>query len=237
MPEHAWWLALGVLVMYAYDAVHLLYDNEVVMHEGANGRWTFSLGADVQFAGRHVFLPPWLAPTRGLLRLRWTWGRLPSARQPLRGLRAWRVAIAACAWPVCLVACLFAMTPAAVYAPLPVLLAWIGSLYLAIAVAVRRLWRVRRVAGLTRREATGITSDALFCPPYALNLIRKQGARAGDRFDLIAVAHALLDAPERKRLAQAIQARVQGRMQLEEVDSDRHAQLEAYAAYIGRALA
>ncbi|UPG91658.1 hypothetical protein L2Y96_07800 [Luteibacter aegosomaticola] len=237
MLHHAWWLLAGVVVMYVYDAVQLLYHNEVVFHEGRDGRWSFSVGSEFALSGRHVFLPPMLAPTRGLLRLRWSSLKAPTQAAPMRGLRAWRIGVSACAWPVLLVACLFAAMPAAVYSPIPVTLAWMAALYLAIFSAIMRLWRVRRVTGLSRKEAAGISSDALLCAPYALNIIRKQGARAGDRFDLVAVAHALLDAPERERLVRAIQARVRYQMDLEDLESERHAQLQAYSLQIEGALA
>lgn len=237
MLPHAWWLLAGVVAMYVYDAVLLLYHNEVVFHEGRGGRWSFSVGSDFELAGRHVFLPPLLAPTRGVLRLRWTSLKDPSPAAPLRGLRAWRVGVSACAWPVLLVACLFAAMPAAVYSPIPVMLGWMAALYVAVGSAVLRLWRVRRATGLTRKDTAGITSDALLCAPYAMNVIRKQGVRAGDRFDLVSVAHALLDAPERERLTRAIQSRLRHQMDLEDLESERHAQLQAYSLQIEGALA
>jgi hypothetical protein len=237
MFPHAWWLLAGVVAMYVYDAVQLLYHNEVVFHEGRDGRWTFSVGSDFQLGGRHVFLPPMLAPTRALLRLRWSSSKAPEAALPLHGLRAWRAATATCAWPVLLIACLFAAMPAVVFSPIPVILAWMAALYLAILSAVLRVWRVRRAAGLSRKEAASITSDAVLCAPYALNVIRKQGVRAGDRFELVAVAHALLDAAERERLARAIQARLTLQMDLEDLESERHAQLQAYSLQIEGALA
>ena len=223
--------------MYVYDAVLLLYHNEVVLHESRDGQWSFSVGSDFQLGGRHLFLPPLLAPVRGVLRLRWTSLKAPPASAPLHGLRAWRVGVTACAWPVLIVACLFAGMPAAVYSPVPVMLAWMAALYVAIGASVARLWRVRRATGLSRKDATSISSDALLCAPYALNVIRKQGLRAGDRFDLVSVAHTLLDATERSRLARAIQARVRDQMDLEDLDSERYAQLQAYSRHIEGALA
>lgn len=236
MLPHAWWLLAGVVAMYVYDAVLLLYHNEVVFHEGRGGRWSFSVGSEFQLAGRHVFLPPMLAPTRAVLRLRWSSTKAPAQAGALHGLRAWRAGVSACAWPVLLVACLFAAMPAAVYSPIPVMLGWMAALYAAIFSAVLRVWRVRRLTGLSRKEATGISSDALLCAPYALSVIRKQGVRAGDRFDLVAVAHALLDAPERERLARAIQRRVRLQLDLEDLESERHAQLQAYSLHIEGAL-
>jgi hypothetical protein len=237
MLPHAWWLLAGVVVMYVYDAVLLLYHNEVVFHEGRGGRWTFSVGSDFQLAGRHVFLPALLAPARCVLRLRWTSLKTPSPATPLHGLRAWQAGASACAWPVLLVAGLFALMPAAVYSPIPVMLAWMAALYVAIACAVLRLWQVRRTLGLNRKDATGISSDALLCAPYAMNVVRKLGMRAADRFDLVSVAHALLDAPERARLTRAIQARIQNQMDLEDLEGERHAQLQAYSLQIEGALA
>ncbi|QWT21545.1 hypothetical protein KPL74_05950 [Bacillus sp. NP157] len=237
MLAHAWWLLAGVVAMYVYDAVLLLYHNEVVFQEGRNGRWSVSVGSDFQLAGRHVFLPPMLAPARSLLRLRWSSLQAPAHAAPLHGLRAWRIGVSACAGPVLLVACVFAAMPAVVYSPIHVILGWMAALYVSILAAVLRLWRVRRLTGLSRKDATSISSDALLCAPYALNVMRKQGQRAGDRFDIVSVAHALLDAPERERLTRAIQARVRDEMALVDLDSDRHRQLQAYSRHIEGALA
>lgn len=237
MLPHAWWLLAGVVAMYLYDAVQLLYHNEVVFHEVRGGKWSFSVGSDFELGGRHLFLPPLLAPMRGLLRLRWTSLQAPLPAAPLHGLRAWKAGAAACAWPIFVVACLFAAMPAVVYCSIIVVLAWMVVLYVAIFVAVLRLWRVRRATGLGRKETAGITSDALFCAPYALNVARKLGVRAGDRFDLVTVAHALLEAPERARLIRAIQGRVRLQMELEDLQGDRYAQLRDWSQKIEGALA
>ncbi|MET0616371.1 MAG: hypothetical protein ABWZ54_01295 [Luteibacter sp.] len=231
------WLLLGVAGMYAYDAALLLYHNEVVFFERRDGRWSFSAGSEFELAGRHVYVPPLFAPTRALLRLRWSSLQAPAGNTPLRGLRAWRVGVAASALPVLLVALLFAAMPVVLAGPVLGLLAWMIALYLAIGVAVWRVWRLRRVTGTGGKAFSSMASDALLCAPYAMNLLRKQGMRAADRFDLVSVAHALLDANERARLGQVIRERLQRQIDIEDDGSDRHAQLQTYLARIEGALA
>lgn len=251
MLPNTGWLLLGVVGMYVYDATLLLYHNEVVFYEGRRGRWTFSAGTEFQLAGRHVFMPPLLAPTRALLRLRWSVRPhapvapdtpdthdapdAPLAR--LRGLRAWRIGVASSAGAVGVVALLFAVMPAVMAGNVWGLLAWMIALYLAIGVAVWRAGRVRRLTGTGGKAFASMASDALLCAPYALNLVRKQGLRAADRFDLVAVAQAVLDADERARLRDVIRARVQRQMDVEEVGSEAHARLQAYYQRIEGALA
>ena len=254
MLPNTGWLLLGVVGMYVYDATLLLYHNEVVLYQGRRGRWTFSVGTDFQLAGRHVFVPPLLAPTRTLLRLRWS-PRLPAPvvshtpvatdappapdglAVPLRGLRAWRIGVASSAGAVGVVALLFAVMPAVMAGNVWGLLAWMVAVYLAIGIAVWRVGRVRRLTGTGGKAFAGMASDALLCAPYALNLVRKQGLRAADRFDLVAVAHAVLDADERARLRDVIRARVQRQLDIEEVGSEAHARLQAYYQRIEGALA
>lgn len=231
------WLLLGVAGMYVYDATLLLFHNEVVFFERRDGRWSFSIGSDFELAGRHIYVPALFAPTRALLRLRWSSQQAPRSPTPLRGLHAWRVGMAATAVPVLLVALLFAVMPVVLAGHVYGLLAWMVALYGAIGAAVWRVWRLRKVTGLGPKVFSGMASDALLCAPYALNLVRKQGMRAADRFDLVSVAHALLDADERARLRDAIHLRLQRQMDIEDAGSERHVQLQTYLKQIEGALA
>ncbi|KLD75317.1 hypothetical protein Y886_27815 [Xanthomonas hyacinthi DSM 19077] len=233
----SWWLLVGVVGMYLYDATLLLYHNEVVLFEGRDGSWLFSVGSDFELAGRHVYVPALLAPHRAELRLRWSSARVPSALTAPRGLRAWRIGVAASALPVTLVAMIFAVLPVVLLSNVLVLLGWMVAVYAAIAFAVFRVWRLRKVTGIGGKEFTGIASDALLCAPYSLDLVRKQGLHAAGRFDLVSTARRLLDAGERLRLAGAIRGRLQRQMDIEEAGSERHAQLTTYLQHIEGALA
>lgn len=237
VPIHLWWLPAGVVAMYLYDAVLLLYHNEVVFFERLDGRWSFSVGSDFELGGRHVYVPPLFSPTRPLLRLRWTSTAASRGVMPLRGLRAWRIAMRAMTARTALVACLFALMPLALQTIGLGLLAWLVALYASIMLAVFRAWRVRKASGSSRKDVAAISSDALLCAPFALDIIRKHGLKAADRFDLVAVAHALLDTGERARLAGAIRRRLEGQMAFEDVDGERHAQLRACSERIAGALA
>jgi hypothetical protein len=237
MLPHAWWLLAGVVGMYLYDAVLLIYHNEVVFFERRGGSWSFSVGSDFELAGRHVYIPPLLAPGRLMLRLRWSSRRAPLDVASPHGLRRWRAGVTATAFPVMFVALLFATMPIVLFASVWVLLGWMVALYVAIVVAVVRTWRMRKLTGIDGKTFASLASDALLCAPYALNIVRKQGMRAADRFDLVAAAHALLDSGERARLAAAIHARLHRQMDLEDLGSERHAQLQTYLLQIEGALA
>lgn len=232
-----WWLLAGVAGMYVYDAVWLLYHNEVVFFERRDGSWSFSVGSEFELGGRHVYVPALLAPHRAVLRLRWSSSKAPVALPPVRGLRAWRIGVAASAVPVMLLATVFAALPLVLLGSAFALLGWMLVLYAVIAFAVFRAWRLRRVTGIGAKEFTGIASDALLCAPYSLDLVRKQGMRAADRFDMVSVAHRLLDATERARLTVVIAAKLQRQMDIEETDSPRHAALVTYLQQIEGALA
>lgn len=237
MLLQSWWLLAGVAGMYVYDAVLLLYHNEIVFFERRDGTWSFSAGSEFELGGRHVYIPALLAPHRALLRLRWSSLQTPSTTQTLRGLRAWRVGVAASALPVMAVAAVFAVLPVVLLGSVLMLLAWMIVLYTAIGIAVMRVWRLRKVTGIGGKEFTGIASDALLCAPYALDLVRKQGLRAAERFDLVSTAHRLLLAGERLRLAETLRAKLQRQMDIEDTDSERHAQLATYLQQIEGALA
>lgn len=237
MPLQSWWLLAGVVGMYVYDAALLLYHNEIVFFERRDGSWSFSAGSEFELAGRHVYVPALLAPHRAVLRLRWSSVQTQSGLASPRGLRAWRIGVAASAWPVMFVAMIFAALPVVLLGSVLALLGWMVVLYAAIVFAVLRVWRLRKVTGIGGKEFTGIASDALLCAPYSLDLVRKQGLRGADRFDLVSSAHRLLDASERARLADTIRARLQRQMDIEETGSERHAQLTTYLQHIEGALA
>ena len=237
MPLQSWWLLAGVVGMYVYDAALLLFHNEVVFFERRDGSWSFSAGSEFELAGRHVYIPALLAPHRAVLRLRWSSLQAMSGPTPLRGLRAWRIGVAASALPVMVVAMVFAALPVVLLGSVLALLGWMIVLYAAIVYAVLRVWRLRKVTGIGGKEFTGIASDALLCAPYSLDLVRKQGLRGADRFDLVSTAHRLLDASERARLADTIRARLQRQMDIEETGSERYAQLTTYLQHIEGALA
>ena len=237
MPLQSWWLLAGVVGMYVYDAALLLFHNEVVFFERPDGSWSFSAGSEFELAGRHVYIPALLAPHRAVLRLRWSSLQAMSGPTPLRGLRAWRIGVAASALPVMVVAMVFAALPVVLLGSVLALLGWMIVLYAAIVYAVLRVWRLRKVTGIGGKEFTGIASDALLCAPYSLDLVRKQGLRGADRFDLVSTAHRLLDASERARLADIIRARLQRQMDIEETGSERYAQLTTYLQHIEGALA
>jgi len=237
MPLQSWWLLAGVVGMYVYDAALLLFHNEVVFFERPDGSWSFSAGSEFELAGRHVYIPALLAPHRAVLRLRWSSLQAMSGPTPLRGLRAWRIGVAASALPVMVVAMVFAALPVVLLGSVLALLGWMIVLYAAIVYAVLRVWRLRKVTGIGGKEFTGIASDALLCAPYSLDLVRKQGLRGADRFDLVSTAHRLLDASERARLADTIRARLQRQMDIEETGSERYAQLTTYLQHIEGALA
>lgn len=237
MLPQTWWLLAGVVGMYVYDAVLLLYHNEVVFFERRDGSWSFSAGSEFELAGRHVYIPTLLAPHRALLRLRWSSKQALSVVPPPRGLRAWRIGVSASSLPVMLVAMVFVALPVVLLGSVLVLLSWMIVLYAVIMFAVLRVWRLRKVTGIGGKEFTGIASDALLCAPYSLDLVRKQGLRAADRFDLVSTAHRLLDVSERLRLAASIRAKLQRQMDIEETDSERHAQLITYMHQIEGALA
>ena len=239
MASHLWWLLVGVIGFYAYDAVMLLFHNEVVLFEESDGRWTFSAGSDFELAGRHVFVPALLAPHRPVLRLRWS-SRVQRHDVPqLRGLRTWRAGVAATRASVVSISTMFAALPLLLIATDSAfaLLAWMLAVYLAIVLALVRTWRLRRMTSLTRKDFASLASDALLCAPYALNLIRKQGMRAYARFDLVPVALALLDAGERLRLIDVIRGKLQRQMDMEDTGSDRHTQILTYLHHIEGALA
>ncbi|WP_415252671.1 hypothetical protein [Thermomonas sp.] len=183
----------------------LLYADELVFTKPAR-RWLAALGDGATFGGRYLAFPALLSPGSPVFRAAWNApadAGAPALEAVLRVVRplrwhAWLLALA-----------LFVLVPAALalHASSACLLGLLALIYLPTMLAVLYLVRRRGPLGLSRKELASIAFDAIACPPFALNLVRRVTLRCGLPQAAPAFADAVLDAPARARLQQALETR------------------------------
>lgn len=171
-----WLLIAGVAVFYLQDSMLLLYWDELAFERGRDG-WHVSTGSAQTWAGRHPWLPaPW-HPARTLLRGHWS----PADGKPA----AWDLEAHLAALPPLQAGCiavgvlmLLALPALLLLFAHPVaLLALLALTWTTIAAMVWIMARRRAALGLGKSDVLRIGAEALLCPPFAINLVRKLGLR------------------------------------------------------------
>ncbi len=230
MPPSEWLLPVGALAFYLYDSLLWLYGDELVLLRRAQ-RWDHAAGSDRLLLRRRVYLPNPLTPQRPLWRACWSdfstrdqltdLGALAGLELTLRPLRA----LVTLLW-LLIVVSLPAMVVSGVRPTL--LLALFALIYSVAATMVAWLWRQRAALGLTARSCRALSFDALACPPFAINLVRKISLLTVIRGELLTQARGAFDAPALASLRATLIRRVSELLAVEAVGSVRYTALTAY---------
>jgi hypothetical protein len=230
MPPGALWLPLGAIAFYLYDSLLWLYGDELVLIRRAR-RWDHAAGSDRLLFRRRLYLPNPLTPQRPLWRACWSdfsrrdrftdLSALASLVQTLRPLRA----LVTLLWWLIVVALPVAVVSGA--RPI-ILLALFAAVYSVAAIAVAWLWRQRATLGLSARSCRALSFDALACPPFAINLVRKISLLTTLRGELLTQARGAFDASALASLRATLIRRVNELLAVEAVGSVRHTALTAY---------
>jgi hypothetical protein len=188
-------LPVGAIAFYLYDSLLWLYGDELVLIRDAR-RWWSAAGSDWLLLRRRLYLPNPFAPQRPLWRACWSAGTRAAEPGDLKALAALQIALRplgvlvflemlliVCALPVCVY---IGLTPLA-------LLVVLGAIYLTALGAVTWIWWHRDALGLTARNCRSLTVDALACPPFAINLVRKISLLGAVRGDLLPQALAVFE--------------------------------------------
>ncbi len=230
MLPGALWLPLGAIAFYLYDSLLWLYGDELVLIRRAR-RWDHAAGSDRLLCRRRLYLPNPLTPQRPLWRACWSdvsrrdkftdISALASLVQTLRPLRA----LVTVLWLLIVVA-----LPVVVVggARPTTLLALFAAVYSVAAIAVVWLWRQRATLGLSARSCRALSFDALACPPFAINLVRKISLLTTLKGELLTQARGAFDAPALASLRATLLRRVNEMLVVEAVGSVRHTALTAY---------
>lgn len=201
-------LALGVFAFYLHDSALLLHYDEIVLTRRGR-RWFASAGSDTRLGGRYLYLPDPLRPAAPLFRAGWLDASQPG--EHWAGLDHYLAALARFAAP-----CRLLWWLLLVALPLMLWRAAHPTAMLALAAAVYacvlwiglRLWRLRRVLELSRRQALTMAFELLCCPPHAINAVRRLCERRGLRSEAMTAARRLLGAGRTATLAGEIGERL-----------------------------
>jgi hypothetical protein len=217
------WLALGIGLFYLYDSLVMLGPNELVLIE-SGGRWKFFVPlSDWQVGGKYVYLPNPFVPVQTLYRLDWQAGGpgqvdAAALNDFLGGQRFLR--------PVVLVLfCLLAfLLPVAICraAPLRLLLAIVGEVYVFIVIAALLLYRQHAALRLDRKAALKLAMDGLLCAPFSINLIRKLGLGYNWQGDPVAFARGALKPERFAALRESLLRRIDKDLQMLDEEEPLH---------------
>lgn len=198
----------GAIALYVYDAVQMLYRDDVLFLHGRRG-WEGTLGSGFVLGGRYVALPGVLWPGKPVFRACWSEGsRRTRARAPLgtllRALRPLRWASRV------LFVLLFVGMPLglSLKASTGWMLALVVALYGIALLCIAWAWRCRRVFGLDRKGFASLAFDVIACPPFAINVVAKITLRLGLPRAPDVFAQWVLRAEDRAELQRKARARM-----------------------------
>jgi hypothetical protein len=206
-------LPLGVLAFYLYDCGMLLHDNELVYVRNGllrGGAWSVLAGRDATLFGRRMSVPapllPWALLFRAFFSANDTRAGAPAVWPEAGFARALRPLQFLCTGMLALLLLVLPAVSLGLGAGVALLvvfaLAYLSSLAAFVIVYARRA-----ALGLDGRALLSLGVDALACPPFAINLVRKISLRRAVPGAPLAFAAAHLDEAQRSRMLGIIRAR------------------------------
>lgn len=216
-------IAIG---LYLYDSALLLYGNEgVVTTQGGSG-WRVAFGSAIELRGKALFVPAPLFPHRPVFRLAWNFAGAGGGDPGWTARRALLAPLAPAIWVMA--AALFVLLPLGLFTRLgeSMLLAALALLYGGVIGALAWLAFRRARLDLAPRRLAQLAFEALLCPPFALNLVRKLSAEFSVEEDLVGAARRLLRAPDWEAARGAFLARLDEELEQEEGNEARLAALK-----------
>jgi hypothetical protein len=233
-------LMILAVSIYLFDAGLLLYRNEAVLFPVRTGKYSvaFSPGWG-QLFGRLVYLPNPFMPHKPVYRLSWQARAAPAS--PVTGKPVWEEAsrslatLAPFIWAMFLA--LFVLLPVGLFTRVgnAALFAGIAVLYLNAMAVLVLLFRRRHQWGMTGKRFAAIAFESLVCIPCALNLVRKISSAIPVREDLVEAGKRLLSPDDFRFMLGLVAAQVIEELDMEDAQSDRHRELEAYRTRITEA--
>ncbi len=169
-------LVIGIYGFYIYDSIFLVYSNQIVFVESL-GKWKFSFPSyRYRLRGKFLFLPNILTPYKAIFLQSWPsqekqFSSSSNNKQKifLKELLPYRIYSVSIAFLVLLALPLGIFFLASTNLLLVILL----SIYFLSLTLVTNLWFDRRNLNLTNKEVVSIAIDAIACPPFAVNIVKK----------------------------------------------------------------
>jgi hypothetical protein len=234
MSPVEFWLPIGAAAFYLYDAVLMLWQNELV-YTRTRGAWLVDGGSQIRLGARRLFLPNPLLPQRPQFLVRWT-GNDPRAAEaeaeiPGTLLRALRpIGVLNFAQMVLLIA-----LPIALWADGAGLaaLAVFALFYVLSIVALVFMFRRRVALGLSTRQCWLQALDAIACAPFAVNLTRRIALLHGLNGEPLRFAARHFDAPTLAQARELVAARIHEELADPDATAQREQKLATVLARLG----
>lgn len=234
MALASWQLCLGIVAFYLFDSIRLLFRNEVIFSE-SGGRWHVHFADDrwVMF-GKCLYLPNPLTPWRAPFRTSWSPAAKPAAKAllPLASLWPLRVLVAVVSGLLLIVLPIALLRLSAFWQ-----LCALVSCYLLIISLLAILWRRRDLLSLSAHRWRQLALDALICPPFALNTLRKLTFDAPMSLDAVEIARHVLDKAQLAAFVTTLLARLDIELQWLEDGDDAIIGLNRYRQQLQEMLA
>ncbi len=214
----------ALAALYLKDGLLMLERDEAVLVRGWRGRWRAGFGPrDWRLGGRAPWLCNPFKPQQPVLRLRWNAaaGAAPARPDAPAGVPDELLALGP--WVGVIWLLLFVGLPIAFYARLglPMLLAVLAELYVAIAIALVLVYRRRDALGLSRRAFGVLAFEVLACAPYAANLVRRLSLPRRVDEDLAAASDRLLKGAALAEMRAECARRIDHELEAIDADSPR----------------
>jgi len=226
----------GIVLMYLYDGALLLYHDEVAF-ETRRGGALVAGGLMLELGRRQLFLPPPLSVHRPLYRVSWRASAQPGDGGGAARLRrlAGRFSVLV-PWSLLLLVLFAVGLPACVWLARTsvALLIWLAATYVTILATLAVAFAHRRRLGVTRGQLWSLARDALLCPPFALNLLRKISLAQSRRLDLRAVMAGAPGAGSTVALARVVQARIGTSLSFAQAGGDEESALRGALEFYER---
>lgn len=230
MPLTELLLPAGAIAFYLYDSLLWLFGDELVLIRGAR-HWDCAAGSDWLLLRRRLYLPNPFTPQRLLWRACWSTashGGEPTDLAALAALQYRLRPLRVLVW-VLLLLIVVALPLGVIGGATPLLLlALFAAIYLVALISVAWLWRHRSELGLSVRACRALSFDALACPPFAINLVRKIALRVAIRGEILTQARAVFEPQAFERLRAMLRRRVAEQLAVESAGSAAHTALSTY---------
>ena len=220
----------AIAVLYLKDSLLMLERDEAVLVRGWRGRWRAGFGPrDWLLGGRAPWLCNPFKPLQAVLRLRWNATPAGDPSPPGAPADVPAELQALVPWVGVIWALLFVGLPIAFYGhfSLRVLLALVGELYVAIAIALVLVYRRRDALGLAGRAFGVLAFEVLACAPYAANLVRRLSLQRRVDEDFVTASERLLRGDALADMRAQCARRIDNELEALDADSPRALALRA----------
>jgi hypothetical protein len=224
-------LVLGVIGFYTLDSAMLLYSNELVFLENDN-HWNFvSPNSKWHFLRKRLYIPNLLSPDTAQFRVFWSSATENEQVIDEESLVEFSGSLSFIRLMVMLLLILF-------FLELPLVLFWFhtdsllivlfGFIYFCIFTMLVHIFRNRKKLALSKKNYFLIAFEAIACPPFAINVLRRITLNRFLADDPVEFAREYFDEDKFQRVKVAVCTKIDERLGMLDFDDPRFSNLQDY---------